>query len=125
MKAALANYNKAIDLSPRLFIAWVRRGVTLADSGKLDDALRDLNQAVALSPRSFKAIYNRGRVFMQKQLWAEAINDLTRATSLKEKNPKPYHLLGDAYSRMGDEEKALLYWELARRFEKGSSDNVS
>ena len=125
VKAALANYNKAIDLSPRLFIAWVRRGVTLADSGKLDDALRDLNQAVALSPRSFKAIYNRGRVFMQKQLWAEAINDLTRATSLKEKNPKPYHLLGDAYSRMGDEEKALLYWELARRLEKGSSDNVS
>ena len=125
VKAALANYNKAIDLSPRLFIAWVRRGVTLADSGKLDDALRDLNQAVALSPRSFKAIYNRGRVFMQKQLWAEAINDLTRATSLKEKNPKPYHLLGDVYSRMGDEEKALLYWELARRLEKGSSDNVS
>ena len=125
VKAALANYNKAIDLSPRLLIAWVRRGVTLADSGKLDDALRDLNQAVALSPRSFKAIYNRGRVFMQKQLWAEAINDLTRATSLKEKNPKPYHLLGDAYSRMGDEEKALLYWELARQLGKGSSDNVS
>ena len=45
--------------------------------------------------------------------------------SLKEKNPKPYHLLGDVYSRMGDEEKALLYWELARRLEKGSSDNVS
>lgn len=125
VKAALANYNKAIDLSPRLLIAWVRRGVTLADSGKVDDALHDLNQAVALSPRSFKAIYNRGRVFMQKQLWAEAINDLTRATSLKEKNPKPYHLLGDAYSRMGDEEKALLYWELARQLEKGSSDNVS
>ena len=125
VKAALANYAKAIDLSPRHLNAWVRRGVTLADMGRLDDAIHDLNQAVALSPRSFKAIYNRGRVFMLRQLWAEAISDLTRATSLNEKNPKPYHLLGDAYSRMGEEDKAVLYWELARQLEKGSSDNVS
>ncbi len=125
VKAALANYTKAIDLSPRLLMAWVRRGVTLADSGRVDDALHDLNQAVSLSPRSFKAIYNRGRVFMQKQLWAEAISDLTRATSLNEKNPRPYKLLGDAYSRMGDEEKAVLYWELAKQLEKDPSDNVS
>lgn len=124
-KAALANYSKAIDLSPRLLIAWVRRGVTLADAGQVEEALHDLNQAVALSPRSFKAIYNRGRVFMQKNLWAEAVSDLTRATSLNEKNPKPYKLLGDAYSRMGDEEKAVLYWELARQLGKGSQDNVS
>ncbi len=124
-KAALANYSKAIDLCPRLLIAWVRRGVTLADAGQVEEALHDLNQAVALSPRSFKAIYNRGRVFMQKKLWPEAVSDLTRATSLNEKNPKPYKLLGDAYSRMGDEEKAALYWELARQLGKGSQDNVS
>lgn len=125
IRAALANYSKAIDLSPRLLIAWVRRGVTHADSGQLEQALRDLNRAVALAPGSFKAIYNRGRVLMRKQLWQEAVADLTRATSLNDKNPKPYKLLGDAYSRMGDEEKALLYWELARRLENGSRDNIS
>ncbi len=125
IRAALANYSKAIDLSPRLLIAWVRRGVTHADSGQLEQALHDLNRAVALAPGSFKAIYNRGRVLMRKQLWQEAVADLTRATSLNDKNPKPYKLLGDAYSRMGDEEKALLYWELARRLENGSRDNIS
>ncbi len=125
IRAALANYSKAIDLSPRLLIAWVRRGVTHADSGQLEQALHDLNRAVTLAPGSFKAIYNRGRVLIRKQLWQEAVADLTRATSLNDKNPKPYKLLGDAYSRMGDEEKALLYWELARRLEKGSRDNIS
>lgn len=124
-KAALANYSKAIDLSPRLTDAWVRRGVTLADLGKADEALADLNRAVSLSPRSFKAVYNRGKVWMQKSLWAEAVNDFTHATSLSSRNPKPYKLLGDAYSRLGNEEQALLCWELARQLQKGSSDNVS
>ena len=125
VKAALANYSKAIGLSPKLTDAWVRRGVTLADSGRTDEALADLNQAVALSPQSFKAVFNRGKVWMHKSLWAEAVNDLTRATSLNAKNPRTYQLLGDAWSRLGDEEKALLYWELAKQLQKGSSDNVS
>lgn len=116
--AALKNYTKAIDLDARLTNAWVRRGVTLTDIGQLDEALHDLNQAVSLSPKSFKAYYNRGRVWMQKELWAEAVNDLTHATSLNSKSPKAYKLLGDAYSRLGEEDKALLCWELAKRLEK-------
>ncbi|MGN0232837.1 MAG: tetratricopeptide repeat protein [Bacteroidaceae bacterium] len=120
VKAALANYSKAIDLSPRLTDAWVRRGLTLADDDRLDEALHDLNQAVSLSPRSFKAAYARGRVYMQKQLWSEAVNDLQRATSLNDKAPKAYRLLGDAYSRMGNEDLALLYWELANHYEKNT-----
>lgn len=120
VKAALANYNKAIDLCPRLTNAWVRRGLTLADADRLDEALHDLNQAVSLSPHSFKAVYARGRVFMQKHLWSEAVNDLQRATSLNDKNPKAFRLLGDAYSRMGNEELALMYWEIAKQCEKNT-----
>lgn len=120
VKAALANYNKAIDLCPRLTNAWVRRGLTLADADRLDEALHDLNQAVSLSPHSFKAVYARGRVFMQKHLWNEAVNDLQRATSLNDKNPKAFRLLGDAYSRMGNEELALMYWEIAKQCEKNT-----
>lgn len=82
--------------------------------------MHDLNFAVTTAPRSFKAVYARGKVFMQKELWNEAINDLQRATSINEKNPKAYRLLGDAYSRLGDQEKAILYWEIANQCEKNA-----
>ena len=120
VKAALANYNKAIELSPKLIIARVRRGLTLAQAGQLEEAMHDLNFAVTTAPRSFKAVYARGKVFMQKELWNEAINDLQRATSINAKNPKAYRLLGDAYSRLGDQEKAILYWEIANQCEKNA-----
>ena len=120
VKAALANYNKAIELSSKLIIARVRRGLTLAQAGQLEEAMHDLNFAVTTAPRSFKAVYARGKVFMQKELWNEAINDLQRATSINAKNPKAYRLLGDAYSRLGDQEKAILYWEIANQCEKNA-----
>ena len=114
-KAAIANYSKAIELSPNLTEAWTRRGVTYLDMKELDQALHDLNQAVRLSPSAFKTHYNRGRVFLEKGLFQEAINDLHHATSINGKHARAYRLMGDAYSRMGDEENAAMYWEMAEQ----------
>ncbi len=115
LRAAIANYSKALDLNPLYIDAWVRRGNTYLDMGDTDKSLADLHQAVRLSPSSFKAAYNRGRIFLEKGLPEEAIKDLSRATSLKYNHSRAHKLLGDALSMAGDEENALIHWEIARQ----------
>ena len=66
-----------------------------------------------MSPAYFPAIYNRGQIFFQMELFQEAVNDLSHATRLDELNWKAYKLLGDAYSRLGEEENALMAWEMS------------
>lgn len=114
-KAAIANYTKAIELSPTYVDALVRRGLTYFEEKQTDEALHDLNQAVQLSPRSFKAIYNRGKVFMAKRLYDEAASDFVRATSLNTEHAQAHKLAGDAFSALGKEDTAAIYWEMAEQ----------
>lgn len=117
-KAAIANYNKAIDLCPTLKDAWIRRGCTFMDINDIDKALADFNKAVALSPTDFKALYNRGRAFLAMELYAEAANDLDHAIRVNEEHPRAHKLLGDAFMGLGLEEKAEIMWQHAEQLLK-------
>lgn len=117
-KAAIANYTKAIDLDPKSLDALVRRAVTFGDSKEYEAAIHDLNQAVSLSPSSFKAYFNRGRIYLEMNLFSEAINDLSHATRINNTHARAHKLLGDAFSAIGEEEKAVMLWEHARQLTK-------
>lgn len=117
-KAAIANYTKAIQLDDRCVDAYIRRGITYQEMREYQEALTDLNCAIRIAPSSFKAYYNKGKVHMDMNLFEEAVNDLTIATSLNDSHPKAHHLLGDAFSRIGEEEKAAIYWQLADELAK-------
>jgi Flp pilus assembly protein TadD len=55
---------------------------------------------------------------MEMNLFEEAVNDLDRATGLNPQNAKAHQLLGDVYSRMGEEEKAAIYWQLSEQLKR-------
>ena len=114
-KAALANYNKALDLCPTLVDAWVRKGVTLHDEGAYFDAAHCLNEAVRLSPRLFKAVYNRGKNRLALKDIDGAVADFDRATSLKPEHIRAHELYGDALSMAGKTDEAALQWAIAER----------
>jgi len=125
LRAALANYDKALELDPKMVDAWVRKGLTLFEDNKIPEALGCLNEAVKLSPRAFKPRYNRGKIHLQLNHIEEGIADLEKACSIKPEHDKSHELLGDAYSRVGDEEKAAIHWRIAEelRKEKDNSSN--
>ncbi len=120
-RAALANYEKALQLYPRHTEVLVRKGVTLHNEQAYEQALECFNEAIRLSPMLFKAVYNRGKTHLAMKHPTEAAADLDKATSLKPKHAKAHQLFGDALHALKKEDEAALHWELAARLreEKG------
>lgn len=122
-KAALANYDKALQLYPQHTEALVRKGVTLHNEQNYEQALECFNEAVRISPILFKAVYNRGKNYLAMKRPAEAASDLDKATSLKPKHAKAHQLFGNALYALKKEEEAEIHWEIARRLRE-EKENV-
>lgn len=118
MKAAIRNYDKAIDMNPQLTDAYIYKGMALTEMGRFRAALTELNKAVKLSPASFMAVYGRGRNYMHMQNYEAAAADFDKATSLKPHHVTAHKLFGDALEKCGDEERAAIQWALAEKLKK-------
>ena len=122
-RAALANYNKALQLYPTHTEVLVRKGVTLYNDGYYEEALECFHEAVRLSPILFKAVYNRGKCYLKMKQPLEAAADFDKATTLKPKHAKAHQLFGDALHILKKEDEAAIHWEIATRLreEKGQA----
>ena len=109
-KSAIANYNKAIKLNPLFYDAIIRRGVTNMQMQKYKEAEGDFSDAIRLKVREFKAYYNRGKLYMQLKSYEAAIDDLKEAIVLNNNSRPAYKLLAEAYSKVGEPEKAAEIW---------------
>jgi Flp pilus assembly protein TadD len=117
-RAALANFDKALNLDPGFVDAWVRKGVTYYDMKNYYDADVCFNKAVELSPQCFKAYYNRGKNRLAMQEFELAINDLLKASALKPKHAACHEYLSEAYKAAGNETLAnrhLLFAQAIRK----------
>ena len=117
-RAALANYDKAIELYPEYVDAWVRKGVTLFNANRTSEANDCLNQAVNLRPTEFKAVYNRGKLRLHTGDIEGAMNDLDKATSLKPQHAGAHECFADALSQAGKEIEAAIHYRLAEEIRK-------
>ena len=112
-RAAIANYDKALELYPEYTDAWIRKGITLFNDGRYLEAEECLTRAVKLRPAEFKAVYNRGKLRLKQQETEGAIADLDKATTLKPEHAGAHELFGDALMQAGKEVEAALQWRLA------------
>lgn len=133
-RAAIANYDKALELSPKAVDILVRKAVACMDADKAPtsrkhakdqlptdlrhEALSCLNKAIQLSPQTFKAWYNRGKLYIAMQHYDQALSDLLQAKALRKDHPTTYQLLGDTYAHLGDEDKAAIHWTIAEQLRK-------
>lgn len=117
-RAALANYDKALELCPDMVDAWIRKGVTLFNCSDFDDAEACFNHVIKQYPPNFKAYYNRGILRLTRNNVEGAIADFDKATSLNSDHVKAHEQFGDALMRDGKEEQAALQWRLAEELKK-------
>lgn len=59
-EAALAGFDRALELNPNSVRAWLDRGVCLYDLQRFEDAIESFDRALALDPSEFTAWLNRG-----------------------------------------------------------------
>lgn len=121
VRAAIANYDKAIELYPQYTDAWVRKGVTLFDDGRMEEARECLEKAVRIRPNEFKAVYNRGKLRLHMGDNEGALADLDKATSLKPQHAAAHEWFADALERFGKEDEAELHQRIASELKKNKN----
>lgn len=113
-RAAIANFNKALELDPTFVDAWVRKGVTLYDQEDYYESMKCFNRAIELSPNSFKALYNRGKNRLMLDDAELAIRDFSKACQKKPRHAACHEYLSQAYAAIGNDEMANRHLQIAR-----------
>jgi hypothetical protein len=82
LDGAIAAFDQAIAISPRLSFAYLNRGLVYAHKGELDRALDDLNRAVRYAPNVARNYYSRSLLWRQRGDAKRAAVDQARAIAL-------------------------------------------
>lgn len=120
-RAALANYNKALNLDPTYLDAWIRKGVTYYDQEDYYESLKCFNKAVELSPLSFKALYNRGKNRLKIDEPELALSDLLKASGQKPRHASCHEYLAESYAATGNLEMSDKHYQIAQQL-RGIND---
>lgn len=112
-RAAIANFDKALKLNPVNVDVWIRKGITLYDQKEYYEAETCFNEAVRLSPINFKALYNRGKNRLAIQNYQGAMSDFEKTVGIKPDHASAVEYLGDAFSKLGNQDLAMKFWEMA------------
>jgi tetratricopeptide (TPR) repeat protein/V8-like Glu-specific endopeptidase len=112
---ALADYDKAIALDPKLAVAYYNRAGLKSD--KLDDpqgALADYNKSISINPKNAGAYANRG-LLKKNRLYDSpgALTDYDKAISIDSQDDNIYNLRGVLKAKLKDSPGALADYNKA------------
>lgn len=82
MAAIVADYDKALELNPRLVFAWFNKGNVYYEAGDYTSALQCYSEALRLDPDLGPAYYNRGITYLHAGNKRQAFADLSKAGEL-------------------------------------------
>ena len=117
---AIAEYDRAISLSPSLAEAYNNRGNAYDSLGEPRRALDDYNMAINLNPAMALAYYNRAVTLQALGQLAGAIADYSRAVELRPNAGLAFMSLRNrakAYREKGDPERAQADEDHARKLD--------
>lgn len=115
LDAAVANYDKAISVSPSYVPAHCGRAAAMAESGDHDGAVSSYNNALRIDRKCYRAAYGLGELYMQSGELYEALNWYLCALNINDTEAKLYNCLADLYEQIGDNEEARVYRREARK----------
>ena len=79
---AVADYDEALRINPRLVYAWFNKGNIYYSSGDYTSALRCYGEALGIDPQFAAALFNRGITYLRMGNKRQAFSDLSKAGEL-------------------------------------------
>ncbi len=116
---------KALEYNPKNAMVYNYLGYLYAEMNiNLDESIELIQKALALSPSNGAYLDSLGWAYYKKGDLKQALKKLLQAEKRldKDKSPDPvvYDHIGDAYSKMGESDKALEYWKKSVNLQKNS-----
>src|SRR5262245_20944119 len=106
--AALALFNKALEISPYLGDAYYQRGCTFEALGKLDQALADYDRALECDHLQLQAYLRRGRIKTERGELDAALADFNQILSVRSNDAECLLNRGICLARKGLARDAIL-----------------
>jgi tetratricopeptide (TPR) repeat protein len=122
LDGAVADFSKAIQLTPDYAEAYYSRGVAKREKGDYNGAIADWDKAIQLKPDYAYAYNNRGNAKSEKGDYNGAIADLDKAIQLKPNDAEPYYNRGNAKSEKGDYNGAIADYDKAIHLKPNYAD---
>jgi tetratricopeptide (TPR) repeat protein len=94
-------------------------GVSLAEEGKVKEAIYHYNEAIRLKPDYADAYNNKGTAYGKLKQYQLAIENFNKAIALKSGYVKAYYNRGTAYTYIGQYERAVESYSDAIRLNPG------
>ena len=107
LEAAVAEYDRAIELEPSFFQAYSNRGAAYTQLGRPELTVKDLDEAIRLRPTLAVSYSNRGMAHGAMGEYARGIRDLDRAIHLNARFPDFYSSRGYLYSVLGRRQRVI------------------
>jgi len=107
---AVASYDKALDIDPKLASAWYDRCQALAKLGRHQEALSAIERYLQLEPKDADGWHSKGTAFFKLRRYQKALASYDTASSLKPAEPLYHYNCAVTLHRMrkGKEAKERL-----------------
>lgn len=101
LEQAMADFNKAIQLDPKLDTAYTNRGLVFFKLGQYDQAIVDYSQAIFFQIQILlKAYSNRGSVYLRLVQYDNALVDFNQAIQINPEFAEGYYNRGVVYKKL-------------------------
>jgi Tfp pilus assembly protein PilF len=103
--------------APAYWVPHMNLGLTMAQQGKIEEAISYYRESLRLNPNSVHTHNNLGVVLLERGQIGDAISHYVVALRLKSDYAETYNNLGVALFRLGDFDKAIAHYRKALRLD--------
>lgn len=119
---AIADYDRALRIQPKLIEAWMGRGIARNAKGDHGGAVLDYNHAISIDSNRAEAYVNRGIALVMEKEFAGADNDFDRALKLQPNFAWVHFWRGTSLMKQGKYEQAASSFTAALTLDPGMAE---
>jgi tetratricopeptide (TPR) repeat protein len=107
LDVALADFDKVVELDPKMYVGHTNRAAVLVELGDLDAAAVSFGHAIERAPEVLNSYTDRAQVYLKLGKAREALRDCDAALAISAAFPLGYYVRGLAREALGETAEAI------------------